>query len=530
MSQFNFDQQLSDAMRMDQSMNLNGSIVRQSLRPCNRLNVSGVNLNRSRSASRLSPSLLCQGSKPLNRRSKSPARRSKTPTRLGTSFSKGNVSSNNIYNGRKSQGGSDRFIPNRSTTDIEYAQHSLSSLVIDNDNTDNISTAEFEKRKMMEENLNPGDHSRILSFKSKAPVSKDGHLNNMKVLYSTGKAAAPKAANTRNIPSAPDKILDAPDMLNDFYLHLMDWSSLNHMAVALSAGVYIWNAADGSIMELCQSDSEDEYVSSVSWIKQGNVLAVGDSQGQVQLWDAATSKLMRSMDGHNDRVGCIDWNHHILASGGRDGVVVLHDVRVAQHQVSRLTGHQQEVCGLTWSSDGKTLASGGNDNCVQIWNMNRDTPLHTITAHQSAVKAVSWCPWQSQVLATAGGTVDRTIRLWNTNTMTELYSCDTGSQVSAIAWNAEYKELVTGHGFSHNQLTIWKYPRNMSESLMKVSDLTGHTSRVLLLTTSPDNTTVASVAADETIRLWKIWPQIREKKSTVSNKKHPVSMLAQSIR
>ena len=153
----------------------------------------------------------------------------------------------------------------------------------------------------MEENLNPGDHSRILSFKSKAPVSKDGHLNNMKVLYSTGKAAAPKAANTRNIPSAPDKILDAPDMLNDFYLHLMDWSSLNHMAVALSAGVYIWNAADGSIMELCQSDSEDEYVSSVSWIKQGNVLAVGDSQGQVQLWDAATSKLMRSMDGHNDR-------------------------------------------------------------------------------------------------------------------------------------------------------------------------------------------------------------------------------------
>ena len=32
----------------------------------------------------------------------------------------------------------------------------------------------------------------------------------------------------------------------------------------------------------------------------------------------------------------------------------------------------------------------------------RETPLHSITAHQSAVKAVSWCPWQSNVLATAG--------------------------------------------------------------------------------------------------------------------------------
>jgi len=530
MSQFNFDQQLTDAVRLDRSINLNSSVSRQSLKPSNRLNVSGVNLNRSRSASRLSPSLLCGGGGHKTHRSKSPARRSKTPTRLGTSFGLGNVSTNNGYNGRKSQGGSDRFIPNRSTTDMEFAQHSLANDT-DKTNTDSmVSAAEYEKRKMMEENLNPRDDSRILSFKSKAPAAKDCHLNNMKVLYSTGKPLAPKAVNTRNVPSAPEKILDAPDMLNDFYLHLMDWSSLNHMAVALSAGVYIWNAADGSIVQLCQRESEEEYVSSVAWIKQGNVLAVGDSQGQVQLWDASTSKLMRSMDGHSDRVGCLDWNQHILASGGRDGVVVLHDVRVAQHQVSRLAGHQQEVCGLTWAQDGKSLASGGNDNCVQIWSTGRDSPLHTITAHQSAVKAVSWCPWQANVLATAGGTVDRTVRVWNTATMTELHTTDTGSQVSSIAWNSEYREMVTGHGFSHNQLTIWKYPRNMSESLLKVTDLTGHTSRVLLLTTSPDGTTVASVAADETIRLWKIWPQMKEKKSNNTSKKHPVSMLAQSIR
>jgi cell division cycle protein 20 (cofactor of APC complex) len=74
-------------------------------------------------------------------------------------------------------------------------------------------------------------------------------------------------ASFRQIASSPEKILDAPDMINDFYLHLMDWSSLNHMAVALSAGVYIWNATDGSIMQLCQREVEEEYVSSVSWIK-----------------------------------------------------------------------------------------------------------------------------------------------------------------------------------------------------------------------------------------------------------------------
>lgn len=125
--------------------------------------------------------------------------------------------------------------------------------------------------------------------------------------------------------------------------------------------------------------------------------------------------------------------------------------------MGKLTGHTQEVCGLgieslsvssphalsltffvsssgyflllsVWSKDGRTLASGGNDNCVQLWDWQvgdltkqrqgirpvihmtditiqaRETPMNTITAHQSAVKAVSWCPWQNNVLATAGQT------------------------------------------------------------------------------------------------------------------------------
>ncbi len=78
----------------------------------------------------------------------------------------------------------------------------------------------------------------------------------------------------RQIASAPEKILDAPDMINDFYLHLMDWSSLNHMAVALSAGVFIWNATDGTILQLCQREVEEEYVASVSWIKVTSLCSV----------------------------------------------------------------------------------------------------------------------------------------------------------------------------------------------------------------------------------------------------------------
>lgn len=64
---------------------------------------------------------------------------------------------------------------------------------------------------------------------------------------------------------------------------------------------------------------------------------------------------------------------------------------MAEHHVATLTGHTQEVCGLKWSLDGRYLASGGNDNLVNIWpSVQGDsgdfTPVQTFTQHQGAVK------------------------------------------------------------------------------------------------------------------------------------------------
>ena len=59
--------------------------------------------------------------------------------------------------------------------------------------------------------------------------------------------------------------------------------------------------------------------------------------------------------------------------------------------------------------------------------------------------------------------------------------------------------LPSPTGYSHNQLILWKYP-----SMVKIAELTGHTSRVLHMAQSPDGTTVVTAAADETLRFWKI--------------------------
>ena len=56
------------------------------------------------------------------------------------------------------------------------------------------------------------------------------------------------------------------------------------LAVALGGGVYIWNADDGSIAQLMELQTPDDYISSVNWVKEGgNILAVGTSTGSVQV-------------------------------------------------------------------------------------------------------------------------------------------------------------------------------------------------------------------------------------------------------
>ena len=97
-------------------------------------------------------------------------------------------------------------------------------------------------------------------------------------------------------------------------------------------------------------------------------------------------------------------------------------------------------------------------------NASNITPRVLLTQHQAAVKALAWCPFHRGLLASGGGTADRTIKFWNTNSGAMLNSIDTGSQVCSLLWSKHQREIVSSHGFSHNQICLWKYP-----SMTKVS-------------------------------------------------------------
>ncbi|KAM3379624.1 hypothetical protein P3S68_012038 [Capsicum galapagoense] len=124
-----------------------------------------------------------------------------------------------------------------------------------------------------------------------------------------------------------------------------------------------------------------------------------------------------------------------------------------------------------------------------------------MTDHAAVVKALSWCPFQSNMVASGGGGIGyQCIKFWNTNTGACLNTVNTGSQVCSLLWNRHDRKLLSSHGFTDNQLSVWKYP-----FMTKISELFDHTSRVLHMAQSLDGYTMVIAAADETLRLWNIF-------------------------
>ena len=66
-------------------------------------------------------------------------------------------------------------------------------------------------------------------------------------------------------------------------LNLLDWSSQNILAVVLHNACYLWNATSGDINMLMSMEGADDYISSIKWVEDGNHIAIGNSEGEVQV-------------------------------------------------------------------------------------------------------------------------------------------------------------------------------------------------------------------------------------------------------
>ena len=141
-----------------------------------------------------------------------------TPTKRATTQRMGSAK-------RSSKTPGDRFIPNRRAMDMNVSHFELTR---GEENAANASPAKEEYKKELAAKLNMAAVNKVLAFSNKAPKPAEEHQNSLRVLYSQNREAglAPKKY-TRHIPQAPERILDAPELLDDYYLNLLDWGKNN---------------------------------------------------------------------------------------------------------------------------------------------------------------------------------------------------------------------------------------------------------------------------------------------------------------
>lgn len=113
---------------------------------------------------------------------------------------------------------------------------------------------------------------------------------------------------------------------------------------------------------------------------------------------------------------------------------------------------------------------------------------------------MAWCPWNPNLLATGGGRDDKQIIFWNTYAGNRVKTIQTQAQVTSLTWSHHYKEIVSTHGMPHNHITVWGYDEGN-----KIIDIPAHDSRILHSALSPDGQTLATAAADENLKFWKIF-------------------------
>ncbi|MEO1672743.1 MAG: AAA-like domain-containing protein, partial [Cyanobacteria bacterium J06631_2] len=157
-----------------------------------------------------------------------------------------------------------------------------------------------------------------------------------------------------------------------------------------------------------------------------------------------------------------------------------------------LTGHQDIVNSISYSRDGKLLATASSDTTVKIWQRNGRL-RQTLTGHQDSVIDVVYSP-QADILATASE--DNTVKLWNNKgKLINTFSGHRGS-VHRVVFNPQGDLIASAS--EDKTVRLW----NLEGKLVNV--LAGHKKEVLALAFSPDGQTIATGDRSGTVRLWNL--------------------------
>jgi WD40 repeat protein len=289
--------------------------------------------------------------------------------------------------------------------------------------------------------------------------------------------------------------------------------------------IKIWDSSTGKVIRTLTGHSE--FVRSVAFSSDGKTIASGSYDNTIKIWDSSTGKVIRTLTGHSSPVYSVAFSSDgkTIASGSYDNTIKIWDSSTGK-LIRTLTGHSSPVYSVAFSSDGKTIASGSEDKTIKIWDSSTGKVIRTLTGHSSDTlsfsinngKTVSFgssVAFSSDGKTIASGSDDNTIKIWDSSTG-KLIRTLTGhsSSVLSVAFSSDGKTVASGSW--DNTIKIWD-----SSTGKLIRTLTGHSQGVLSVAFSSDGK-IASGSEDNTIKIWdsstgKVIPTLKGHSESVSS-------------
>ena len=201
-----------------------------------------------------------------------------------------------------------------------------------------------------------------------------------------------------------------------------------------------------------------------------------------------------TLEGHRNAVTSITFSptEEIVASGSQDQTIEIWDLKKGKRWYT-LTGHRNWVTSIAISPDGQILASGSRDHTIEIWDLKKGKRWYTLSGHHDGVEVVAFSP-QGDVLAS--GSRDHTIEIWDLKKGKRGYTLS-GHQdrVYGLAFSPDGRLLVSGS----KDLTVRLWDMQQGKESGSLQD---HSDWVRTVAFRPDGQQLASGSRDGMIKLW----------------------------
>ncbi|MEH2228529.1 MAG: NB-ARC domain-containing protein [Nostoc sp.] len=237
-------------------------------------------------------------------------------------------------------------------------------------------------------------------------------------------------------------------------------------------------------------------IHSVAFSPNGKLLATGDTNGEIRLYQVADGKQLLTVKGHIGFIWPVAFSPdgHIFASGGDDQKVKLWNTNTGQC-LANLQGHSGGIWSIAFSPDGQLLASSSEDHTVKLWDTSSDRCLKTLQGHSNRVTSVTF---STQGTTLASGSDDQTVKLWDTGSGQCLKTMEVENSGSrSVAFSPDCQTLASG---CHNQ-TVSLFNVFTGQCFQT---LHGHTDCVNSVAFTSNGHTLASSSDDQTVKLWDI--------------------------